>query len=134
MAAVNKCIFIGGLGSDGEYKEVGNDKKVYNNTMAITKKSRGEESTTWINIRAWNKTAELLKRYTRRGSQVYIEGELIVESWDDKNTGKKAYKTVIVVQTMQFISKPSNDDKKQGETAPVATVGNGDGDDFDLAF
>ena len=120
MAEENICVFIGGLGSDGEIKTVGDNNKVYNNSMAVTKKVKGADVTTWINIRAWGKTAELISNYTRKGSQIYIRSEFGLDSWDGKD-GKKNYKPIFTINKVQFLSKPSgsNDKPKQESQAPI---------------
>ena len=101
--SVNKVILIGNLGRDPEGKDVGGQRMV---RMSIatserwTSKDTGEkkESTTWHNVVVWNeKIGEIAERYLRKGSKVYLEGQLQTRKWTDKD-GQERYSTEIVLQ------------------------------------
>jgi single-strand DNA-binding protein len=53
---------------------------------------------------AWQRTAEIIGEYVKKGSKIYVEGRLQTSSWDDKNTGEKKYRTEIVVNDLVLLS------------------------------
>ncbi len=140
--SVNKAILIGRLGKDPELKYTPAGKAVCNFSIATNERWSGadgqkKETTTWHNIVAWGKQAEIMKEYLARGREVYIEGRIDNRSYDKKD-GTKGYISEVVVQSFQFIGG-------RGDTGPAGPSsstpppqspppGNlGDGDD-DLPF
>ena len=117
MAGVNKVILIGRLGQDPELKKTPRGASVTAFTMATSKKrtdASGQvvENTEWHNIVLWNRQAETASQYLKKGSSVYIEGELRTRSWEDN--GKKMYRTEIIGSLMQFLdSKPQGQPQQQ---------------------
>ncbi|EBL6729406.1 single-stranded DNA-binding protein [Salmonella enterica] len=108
---VNKVILIGNLGQDPELRYMPNGGAVANLTLATSEtwrdKQTGEmrENTEWHRVVVFGKLAEIAGEYLRKGSQVYIEGQLRTRSWDDNN-GVTRYVTEIVVSmqgTMQML-------------------------------
>lgn len=104
--AVNKVILIGNLGKDPELRRTPSGAAVTSFSLATTERftSRDggrQEQTEWHDIVAWNKSAETMAQYLRKGSSVYIEGKLRTRSWEDN--GQKRYRTEIVVSTFQFL-------------------------------
>lgn len=71
-----------------------------------TKGGEPKEEATFLECVAWNKTAELIGQYTRKGSEILVDGELKQENWEDKMTQRKRSKLVLVVGTVQFGSRP----------------------------
>lgn len=105
--SVNKAILIGNLGKDPELRYTPGGKAVVSFSLATTERWSGQdgqkqESTTWHNIVAWGRPAELMKEYLAKGRQVYIEGRIVNRSYDDKD-GNKRYVSEIVVQNFQFL-------------------------------
>ena len=115
MSGLNKVMIIGRLTRDPELKQA--SIKVCELSVATSKKNKqNQEVTEFHNLVAFNKTAELICQHLKKGSQAYFEGELKTESWDDKTTGQKRYKTNIVVNQMQFL------DSKTTQVQPNATA------------
>ena len=113
--SVNKVILIGRLGKDPEIRSIPSGKSVTKFTMATDdrftdKSGEKQERTEWHNIEAWDRLAEICGQYLRKGSLVYIEGSIRTESWDDKETGMKKYRTKIVANTMQMLEKKGDDE------------------------
>ncbi len=107
MASVNKAILIGNLGRDPEMRYTPNGQAVTKFSIATTerfkdKNGEQQERTTWHNIVAWGRQAEVAKEYLSKGRPVYIEGRIDNRSYDDKD-GNKRYISEIVVQRMQFL-------------------------------
>lgn len=100
---VNKVIIMGNLGQDPEVKYTNSGSAVANITVATSDswrdKSTGEkrEKTEWHRIVLFGKTAEVAGEYLRKGSQVYIEGQLQTRKWQDQS-GQDRYTTEVVVQ------------------------------------
>lgn len=105
---LNKVMLIGHLGADPEVRVLPNGLSVANFSIATNeyyKDQNGElkERTEWHNIVAYGKLADVCRQYLKKGKQVYIEGRLQTRSWDDKDTGKKAYRTEIICSEMQML-------------------------------
>ncbi len=108
MKSVNKVILIGHLGKDPEVKYTQGGMPVAKFTLATNdrqkdKEGQWQEHTEWHNIVAFQRTAEIVGQYLKKGRQVYIEGTLRTGSWDDKETGKKMYKTDILVNDLVLL-------------------------------
>ena len=144
--SVNKAILIGNLGKDPELRYTPGGKAVATFSLATTERWTGQdgqknESTTWHNIVAWGKQAEVIKEYLAKGRPVYIEGRIVNRSYDDKD-GNKRYVSEIVVQNFQFIGGRGGagggaDDRDfsqaPSDSTPPAQNGGSEGDD-DLPF
>ena len=112
--SLNKAMLIGNVGRDPEvrYLEGNNGAKVATFTLATTERYRdrnGEtrENTEWHNIVAWRNTADVVERFVKKGTQLYIEGRIRTRSWDDQN-GNKRYTTEIIADTLQLLGKKSD--------------------------
>lgn len=100
---VNKVILVGNLGNDPEIRYMPNGGAVANITIATSEswrdKQTGEqrEKTEWHRVSLFGKLAEVAGEYLRKGSQVYIEGQLQTRKWQDQQ-GQDRYTTEVVVQ------------------------------------
>lgn len=108
---VNKVILVGNLGQDPEVRYMPNGGAVANITLATSEswrdKATGEmkEQTEWHRVVLFGKLAEVASEYLRKGSQVYIEGQLRTRKWTDQS-GQDRYTTEVVVNvggTMQML-------------------------------
>jgi len=99
---VNKVILIGNVGNDPDVKYTQNGGAVTNLTIATSEtwrdKATGEQrdKTEWHRVVLFGKTAEIAGEYIRKGSKVYIEGQLQTRKWQDKD-GVDRYTTEVVV-------------------------------------
>ncbi|MGH7487330.1 MAG: single-stranded DNA-binding protein [bacterium] len=146
--SVNKVILIGRLGKDPEIRSIPSGKSVTKFTLATDdrftdKSGEKQERTEWHNIETWDRLAEVCGQYLRKGSLVYIEGTIRTESWDDKETGVKKYRTKIVANTMQMLEKKGDDEggysggggyRKAASTAAPAARGSEIEDDDEVPF
>ncbi|MDY4281283.1 MAG: single-stranded DNA-binding protein [[Pasteurella] mairii] len=113
MAGINKVMIIGRLGNDPDVKTLPNGDPVAKISVATseswTDKQSGErrEQTEWHNIIAYRQTAEIIRQYLKKGSQVYIEGKLRTRKWQDQN-GQDRYATEIIADRMQMLSSINN--------------------------
>ncbi|HHC4719866.1 TPA: single-stranded DNA-binding protein [Escherichia albertii] len=131
---VNKVILVGNLGQDPEVRYMPNGGAVANITLATSEswrdKQTGEmkEQTEWHRVVLFGKLAEVAGEYLRKGSQVYIEGQLRTRKWTDQ-AGVEKYTTEVVVNvggTMQMLGgRPQNaaqpDNKSQPQPQPQST-------------
>jgi single-strand DNA-binding protein len=102
--SVNKVILVGNLGADPEVRRMGSGEPVVNLRIATSEswrdKASGErkEKTEWHTVVIFNENlAKIAEQYLRKGSTVYIEGQLQTRKWQDK-TGQDRYTTEVVVQ------------------------------------
>lgn len=117
--SVNKVILVGRLGKDPEVKSTPSGSTVAKFSLATDEKftdrnGERQERTEWHNIVAWGKLAEICGQYLRKGKQVYIEGSIRTDSWEDKESGQKRYRTEIIAQTMQMLGSKDDGGGRSG--------------------
>ncbi|EGR0012153.1 single-stranded DNA-binding protein [Vibrio cholerae] len=116
---VNKVILIGNLGQDPEVRYMPSGGAVANITIATSEtwrdKATGEqkEKTEWHRVTLYGKLAEVAGEYLRKGSQVYIEGQLQTRKWQDQS-GQDRYSTEVVVQGYNGIMQMLGGRTQQG--------------------
>jgi single-strand DNA-binding protein len=119
MASVNKVIIVGNLGRDPETRYLPSGEAVTNISVATTStwkdKASGEkkEETEWHRVSAFGRLAEIMGEYLKKGSQVYIEGQLRTRKWQDKD-GKDRYTTEIRADTMQMLGSRAGAGEARG--------------------
>jgi single-strand DNA-binding protein len=106
--SVNKVILIGNLGKDPEVKYTQGGMPVARLTLATNERFKDKEGnwqdrTEWHNLVAFQRTAEICGEYLKKGRTVYIEGSLRTNSWDDKESGQKKYRTEIIVNDLVLL-------------------------------
>jgi single-strand DNA-binding protein len=109
MANLNKVMLIGNLTRDPELRHTPKGTAVSEISMAINRvwnndQGQKQEETTFVEVTLWGRQAELAQQYLVKGRPVYIEGRLQLDSWDDKETGKKRSKLRVIGENMQFLS------------------------------
>ena len=129
--SLNKVMLIGNVGRDPEVRylennpsaQPGTNPKVAQFTLATTERFRdrnGEtrENTEWHNIVAWRGLADLAEKYIRKGSQIYVEGQIRTRSWTDQ-AGAKQYRTEIIASAIQLLGRRQDNPGAQpgGQTA-----------------
>ena len=115
----NKVQLIGRLGDKIEMKTLESGKVVDRVNIAtneVYRNAKGEKvtETTWTNLVIWGKNAEILEKYTDKGSEIAIEGKLSNRSYNDKN-GEKKYITEVVVNEVLLLSGGTKTEKAQQE-------------------
>ena len=110
---MNKYIGIGNLARDNELKESNGTKYVYN-AIAINKPTKdGKSAAMFISFTAFNKTAELLAKYTGKGSKIAIEGHLNISVKEEN--GKKISTMSLIADSIEFCSSAKKKEENQGE-------------------
>lgn len=122
MAGVNKVILIGNLGKDPEIRSF-ETNRVANFSLATSEnrynKTTKERTTytEWHNIAVWGSLVEVVEKYLKKGSQIYLEGKLRTRSWDG-NDGTKRYTTEIVADNFTMLGRP-NSEGNEGAMPPT---------------
>jgi single-strand DNA-binding protein len=106
----NKVQLIGHLGSEPEIMNLESGKKLAKFSLATNdsyKNANGErvEDTQWHNLVMWNKTAEIVEKYVKKGQEIAIEGKLTSRSYDDKDGNKRYITEVVVSELLMFSNK-----------------------------
>ena len=123
---MNKFLAIGRLGKDPEVRTTAGGKAVANFSLA-TDSGYGEKKTTqWHRVVAWEKTAELAQKYLKKGSKIYLEGEVQYGKYD--KDGVTHYTTDIVARNIQFL------DSKPDSEIPAVSPGASSPADGDIPF
>lgn len=107
--SVNKVILLGNVGKDPEIRATGSGMVVANFSIATSDRFKDnagnwQDRTEWHNLVAFQRTAEIVRDYVKKGTKLYVEGKLQTSSWDDKATGQKKYKTEIIVNDLSLLS------------------------------
>ncbi len=108
---VNKAIIIGRLTRDPELRSTPNGRQVASLSVATSfrykdQSGQQQERTEFHNVVAWGKQAEVIAQYFVKGQEIYVEGRLETRNWDDKDSGKKMYRTEIILEKFEFGAKP----------------------------
>lgn len=132
--ALNKVMLIGNVGSDPEVRYLESNPtnpaanaKVASFRLATSERYRdrnGEvrENTEWHNIVAWRNNADVIERYVKKGTQLYIEGKLRTRQWTDQ-TGAKRYTTEVQVDSFQLLGRRPDAPQQQGPQQAVGYPG-----------
>ena len=136
--SVNKVILIGNLGRDPETRSTQDGTKIVHISIATSEnwkdRNSGErrERTEWHRVVIFNeRLAEVAEKYLRKGSKVYVEGQLQTRKWTDKD-GAEKYSTEVVLQN--FRGELTMLDGRGGEGAPAGGGGYGGGEPADSGY
>jgi single-strand DNA-binding protein len=121
----NQTIVAGRLGRDPELKVTPNGTEVAkfsvaSNRVWYDKDKQKQEETEWHNVVAFGRTAENIAKYFNQGDEIFILGRLKTSSWDDKDSGKKMYRTEIIAEKFDFGQKRKGSETQS--TAPSSGV------------
>jgi len=117
---MNKAILMGNTTKDIELKQTTNGKNVVSFWLATNKSYTDkdwnkQDRVEFHNIVCYGKTAETLSKFVSKGSKILIEGELTTRNWEDQETGKKMYRTEIIVDKFEFCGKKSDNNTQKQE-------------------
>ncbi len=134
MRGINKVFIMGHLGHNPEIKTTPRGLQVCELAIATNRSRReGEEwveETEWHHVTVFDQKAELARRFLGKGSAVAVEGRLRTESWEDKQTGQRRSRTIIIGEQLHLVgSRPPVRDsggpavvEGEREAPPVRTV------------
>ena len=133
-ASFNKVILVGNVVRDPEMRYVGSGAGVAKFAIAVNpnKRDAKPEDTLFVDIVAWDKLAETCNTYLKKGSNVLVEGRLVIRTYDDKD-GNKRKATEVVINTMQMLGSPRDRQESGGDSfaGAGASVGGGRMDELE---
>ena len=121
-SGINKVILLGNLGADPELRTTAGGDAVATISIATSDswkdKNTGEEQqkTEWHRVVFFRRMAEVVGQYLKKGSSVYIEGQLQTNIYEDKNTGEKKFSTQIVARDMQMLGSRNNSETQSNSS------------------
>ncbi len=129
--SVNKAIILGNLGKDPEIRTTTNGAKVVTFSVATNRRWQGksgemQDDTQWHRVVAWDRLAEIVEQYLKKGDRIYVEGRLQYREWEDQN-GQKRYTTEIVARELVMLGGRGEDAL---ETQKAPSYGGEDYEDF----
>lgn len=122
-SGLNKAMIIGRLGQDPEVKFMPSGGAVCNVSVATSMQWKDKDSgdkrekTEWHRVVAFNRLAEVVGEYLKKGSQVYFEGRLQTRKWEDRD-GNERYTTEIVAHEMQMLGEAKGGNEASGNGSP----------------
>ncbi|WP_353067143.1 single-stranded DNA-binding protein [Tunturibacter psychrotolerans] len=117
---VNKVFLLGNVGKDPEIRSTTGGMTVASFSLATADRQKDAQGnwadkTEWHNIVCFQRTAEVVRDYVKKGSQILVEGKIQTRSWDDKTSGEKKYKTEILVNELTLLGgKPAGEGASSG--------------------
>lgn len=145
--SVNKVILVGNIGKDPEVKYTPQGTAVARFSVATSdrykdKQGEWQDRTEWHSVTAWQRLAEIVGEYVKKGNKIYVEGRLRTDSWEDQKTGEKKYRTEIVANDIVLLGgrgeSGGGEEGGSGFRRGASSGGNFDqrpsgGNDFDSA-
>lgn len=131
---MNKILLIGRLTKDPELRYTQSGHAVASFTLAVNRRfanQSGEREADFINCVAWNKSAEFVANYFKKGQQMALEGRLMVSSYDG-NDGQRHWKTEVVAEQIEFVGSKGNG--SNSNNASGASGGSGYGSEPELGL
>lgn len=120
--SVNRVTLLGNVGKDPDIRVTGGGTIVANLTLATSDRQKDgqgnwQDKSEWHNLTAFGKIAEVIRDYVQKGAKLYVEGKLQAQSWQDKQSGEKKYKTVVIVDELVLLS--SNQGQRSTSPEPI---------------
>lgn len=122
---------IGHLGRNPTKDALPSGNEVVNFSMAVTDKSKNGETTTWLNVATFGKTAEIAMQYLRKGNPVYVEGRFRLREWTDSDGAKRLSPEVIANQIVLLGGRPAESEAPNAPPTRKATPTSGRIEDMD---
>ena len=118
---MNKIILFGRLGADPELRTTKNNNFVTSFSMATDRHIKGEKKTTWHDVTCWQKLAENVAKYLKKGDECLVEGLLEEQSWENQD-GQKRHKKYVLAESVRFTSAKHNN-LNDGNTQHELSIG-----------
>ncbi|HNY04974.1 MAG TPA: single-stranded DNA-binding protein [Candidatus Egerieousia sp.] len=124
--SVNKVILLGNVGKDPEVRHLESGASVANFTLATSERFKdrsgaAQEKTEWHNVVCWRALADIVEKYVKKGTQVYIEGKIRTRNYTDQNNQTR-YVTEIYADSLQLVGRKSDNPASQGGYVPQHTT------------
>ena len=116
---VNKVMLLGNVGKDPEMRASGAGMVIASFTLATADRQKDQtgnwvDKTEWHNLVCFGRTAEIVRDYVKKGSQLFVEGKIQTRSYDDKTSGQKKYFTEIIVNELSLLGGRGNSEGAGG--------------------
>jgi single-strand DNA-binding protein len=117
---LNDVFFAGNLTKDPILRSTASGKAVVSISIASNRKYKDKQETCFLECTAWEKTAELIQQYYKKGNSIFVIGRLKQETWQDRETGKNRSKIILLINRLVFTDrvKPAVGD----QTAPAVAA------------
>lgn len=125
---INKVILVGNVGTDPDVRTTESGAKVARIRLATTERvfdrqaNEAKEYTEWHTVVLWRGLADVVDRFVRKGSQLYIEGSLRTREWTDRDNQKR-FSTEIVASEMKLLGRRQDNGQQQGGSQPYQQGG-----------
>ena len=139
MASLNRALLIGNVGNDPEVRYLNNEQGKFTSfRLATTERYKDrngdvKENTEWHQIVAWGKMADIVEKFVKKGSQVYVEGKITTRKWTDKD-GNDRFTTEIRAEGIQILGKKETTATRQEESPALKALKEEDDPNGDLPF
>lgn len=112
---MNNISLTGNLGRDNEIKQLSSGKVVLNNSIGVRSNSKvgGEYKTSWFNVSIFGKSAEIFNQYTKKGSKVFLTGEVRIRDYK-KQDGTTGMSVDLIVNNFEFLDSASGNSNSNG--------------------
>ena len=116
---INRVVLVGRITKNLDLRKTQSGTSVVSFTIACNRRvpSQGQDAD-FINCVAWNKTADFMAQYVKKGALLGLEGRIQTRSYDDKD-GKRVYVTEVVADSVQFLESKKQAENAQNEAYPV---------------
>ncbi len=119
MASLNKVMLMGNLTRDPEVRALPSGMSICKFGIAVnrnftTKDGEKREETTFVDIDAFGRQAEVIAKYMSKGRPIFVEGRLKLDEWEDKTSGQKRSKLGVTLENFQFMGGRGDDDGSGG--------------------
>lgn len=123
--SLNIVHLVGRAGADPDVRYFESGSVLCELTLAVDRRTSRDDKPDWFNLKIWGKTAEVAANYVRKGKLLGIQGELVIETWQDSRTGSERSKPVIRVTRLDLLGS------KRDDAAGAANYGDyGSGGEF----
>jgi len=115
---VNKVFLLGNVGKDPEIRTTAGGMTIASFSLATADRAKVNnewtDKTEWHNLVAFQRTAEIVRDYVKKGTQIFVEGKIQTRSWDDKESGAKKYRTEILVNELSLLGSRGGGGESSG--------------------
>lgn len=120
---LNKVMFAGHLTRDPELKKTTSGLSICEFGLAASRKNKAKsgeirEEVCFVEVTVFGKTADAVLKYVSKGSNIYIDGRLVLDQWQDRNDGNNRSKLKIVAESVQFISNSKSESSENNNYTP----------------
>lgn len=126
---INKVMLLGNVGKDPEMRASGAGMVIASFTLATADRQKDQtgnwvDKTEWHNLVCFGRTAEVVRDYVKKGTQLFVEGKIQTRSYDDKTSGQKKYFTEIIVNDLTLLGGRGNSEGGSGAQGGYSNRGN----------